>query len=192
MQKSCLQAATGICVCFTVKSDALLNSGKTSQTLAQHWARDRPMCIDGLLPWIDPVKGEHDDGSLDTFTLLWAQSTVSHFCFISWTMCNIQFAIYMIYKALFLLIIDADPLHMFWNEAEIAGHYDEMKWIGHKPTFVHIQATLGQDNFLRMVRWVRWHCPPDTGRHLWWFQIENNPLFSWFIYNYVSALRVNP
>ena len=29
--------------------------------------------------------------------------------------------------------------------------------------FVHIQAKLGQDNHLRMVSWVRWHCPPDTG-----------------------------
>ena len=28
---------------------------------------------------------------------------------------------------------------------------------------VHIQAKLGQENLLRMVRWVRWHCPPDTG-----------------------------
>ena len=30
-------------------------------------------------------------------------------------------------------------------------------------TFVHIQAKLGQENLLRMVRWLRWHCPPDTG-----------------------------
>ena len=22
---------------------------------------------------------------------------------------------------------------------------------------------LGQENLLRMVRWLRWHCPPDTG-----------------------------
>ena len=28
---------------------------------------------------------------------------------------------------------------------------------------MHIQAKLGQENLLRMVRWVRWHCPPDTG-----------------------------
>ena len=32
-----------------------------------------------------------------------------------------------------------------------------------RATFVHIQAKLGQDNLLRMVRWLRWHCPPDTG-----------------------------
>ena len=29
--------------------------------------------------------------------------------------------------------------------------------------FVHIKAKLGQENLLRMVRWLRWHCPPDTG-----------------------------
>ena len=38
-----------------------------------------------------------------------------------------------------------------------------MKWIGLYATFVHIQAKLGQENLLKMVRWVRWHCPPDTG-----------------------------
>ena len=38
-----------------------------------------------------------------------------------------------------------------------------MKWIGLQATFVHIQAKLGQENLLRMVRWLRWHCPPDTG-----------------------------
>ena len=39
----------------------------------------------------------------------------------------------------------------------------KMKWIGHQATFVHIQAELSQEKLLRMVRWVRWHCPPDTG-----------------------------
>ena len=38
-----------------------------------------------------------------------------------------------------------------------------MKWIGLQATFVHIWAKLGQENLLRMVRWMRWHCPPDTG-----------------------------
>ena len=28
---------------------------------------------------------------------------------------------------------------------------------------MHIQAKLGQENLLRRVRWVRWHCPTDTG-----------------------------
>ena len=28
---------------------------------------------------------------------------------------------------------------------------------------MHIEAKLGQENLLRMVRWLRWHCPPDTG-----------------------------
>ena len=43
---------------------------------------------------------------------------------------------------------------------------NEMKWIGLEATFVHIQAILGQENLLRMVRWVRWHGPPDTGFYI--------------------------
>ena len=27
---------------------------------------------------------------------------------------------------------------------------------------LHIQAKLDQENILRIVKWVRWHCPPDT------------------------------
>ena len=40
---------------------------------------------------------------------------------------------------------------------------NEMKWIGLQATFVHIWAKLGQENLLRMVRWLRWHCSTDTG-----------------------------
>ena len=39
----------------------------------------------------------------------------------------------------------------------------EMKWIGLKATFVKISAKLGQEKLLKMVRWLRWHCPLDTG-----------------------------
>ena len=28
---------------------------------------------------------------------------------------------------------------------------------------MHIQAKLGQENLLRVVGWVRWHCNPDRG-----------------------------
>ena len=28
---------------------------------------------------------------------------------------------------------------------------------------MHIYAKTCQENHLRMVRWIRWHCPPDTG-----------------------------
>ena len=28
---------------------------------------------------------------------------------------------------------------------------------------MQIQAKLSQETLLRMVRWMRWHCPPDTG-----------------------------
>ena len=34
-----------------------------------------------------------------------------------------------------------------WNESGFIGHFC---------------AKLGQENLLRMVRWLRWHCPPDT------------------------------
>ena len=39
----------------------------------------------------------------------------------------------------------------------------KMKWIGLQATVVHIYAKLGQENLLRMVRRLRWHCPLDTG-----------------------------
>ena len=44
-----------------------------------------------------------------------------------------------------------------------------MKWneSGFRPLLsTCIQAKLGQDKLLRMVRWVGWQCPPDT-----WFEI---------------------
>ena len=40
----------------------------------------------------------------------------------------------------------------------------EIEWIGLYATFVHIQAELGQENLLMIVRW---HCPLDT-----WFEIR--------------------
>ena len=45
---------------------------------------------------------------------------------------------------------------------------DEMtQWIGFKMTCVHILAKLGQENLLRMVKWMRWHRPSDT-----WFKTQ--------------------
>ena len=38
-----------------------------------------------------------------------------------------------------------------------------MEWIGIQATVVHIQAKLGQENLMRTVRWLRWHCLPDAG-----------------------------
>ena len=49
-----------------------------------------------------------------------------------------------------------------WPHADIA-RLDKMKWMGFLATFVHIWAKLGHDNLLRMVGWMRWHCPLDTG-----------------------------
>ena len=48
---------------------------------------------------------------------------------------------------------------------------------------VHIQAKLGQENLLRMVRWVRWHCPPNTG-----FEIQT--LEVWGRTRYLSVTEV--
>ena len=43
----------------------------------------------------------------------------------------------------------------------------EMKWMVFYATFMHIYTKLGQENPLWMVRWMRWHCPPDTGFEIW-------------------------
>ena len=45
---------------------------------------------------------------------------------------------------------------------------------------MHIQAKLGPENLLRTVRWVRWHCPPDTG-------FENKTLEVWGRARYLSV-----
>ena len=45
---------------------------------------------------------------------------------------------------------------------------------------MNIQAKLSQENLLRMVRWVRWHCPPDTG-----FEIQT--LVVWGRARYLSV-----
>ena len=66
--------------------------------------------------------------------------------------------------------------HKFWTKY-IAN---EMKWIGLQATFVHIQDKLGQENHMRMVRWVRWHFPPDTG-------LEIQTLEVWVRSRYLSV-----
>ena len=38
---------------------------------------------------------------------------------------------------------------------------------------MHIYAKLGHENLLRMVRWERWHCPPDTGFEPWRSEAEH-------------------
>ena len=44
-----------------------------------------------------------------------------------------------------------------------AATENEIKWTRLQATFVHIQAELGQNKLLRVLRWVRWPCPLDTG-----------------------------
>ena len=62
--------------------------------------------------------------------------------------------------AVFCLVKPCQPPAIFSKKL---SQENEMKRIGLGATFAHIQAKLNQENFLRMVRWVRWHCPPDTG-----------------------------
>ena len=50
---------------------------------------------------------------------------------------------------------------------------------------MHIQAELGQENLLRMVRWLRWHCPPDTG-------LKIRALAVWGRARYLSATEASP
>ena len=47
---------------------------------------------------------------------------------------------------------------------------------------MHIRAKLDQENLLRMVRWVRWHFPPDTG-----FEIQT--LEVWGRARYLSVTK---
>ena len=49
---------------------------------------------------------------------------------------------------------------MKWNES---GHFCAQC----------IQAKLRQENLPRMVRWKRWHCPPDTGFESWRSEAEH-------------------
>ena len=56
--------------------------------------------------------------------------------------------------------------------------------IGLEITFVHIQAKLGQENLLKMLRWVTWHCPTDTG-----FEIQT--LEVWERARYLSVMEAS-
>ena len=48
----------------------------------------------------------------------------------------------------------------------------------------HMEAELDQENLMRMVRWIRWHCPPDTG-------YEIGALAVWGWRRYVSVTLLN-
>ena len=73
----------------------------------------------------------------------------------------------------------------FSTRADYRSDNNEMKGIGLQPTFVHIQAKSGQVNLLRM-RWVRWHCPPDTG-----FEIQTLEVWGWARYLSVTEAQHN-
>ena len=58
---------------------------------------------------------------------------------------------------------------------------NEKKWIRLYANFLHIlQAKLGQEDLLKMVRWFGRHCPPDTG-----FEIQT--LEVWGRARYISV-----
>ena len=61
--------------------------------------------------------------------------------------------------------------------------WSQVKWMGFYTTFVHIKAKLGQENLLRTVKWMRWHCTPDTG-----FEIQ--ALAAWGRARYLSVTEV--
>ena len=69
---------------------------------------------------------------------------------------------------------------------QVSVDIQKMKWVGLKATFVHIQAKLGQDNILRMGRWVKLHCPPDTG-----FEIQTLEFWVWARYLSVTDAPQN-
>ena len=53
------------------------------------------------------------------------------------------------------------PVH--WEDVVYRRNILENDWTNGALYQLYKQAELGQDNFLRMVRWTRWHRPPDTG-----------------------------
>ena len=59
----------------------------------------------------------------------------------------------------------------------------EIKSMGFYATFVHKWAKLGQENFLRMVRWMRWHYPPDA-------RLEIRALADWGRTRYILVAEV--
>ena len=58
-----------------------------------------------------------------------------------------------------------------------------MKSTGVQATSVHILAELGKGNLQRMVSWMKWHYPPDTG-----FKIRTPAV--WDRARYLSVTKV--
>ena len=73
-----------------------------------------------------------------------------------------------------------DILAVFSRIVYNASPANEMKRMGLYATIVHIWDKLGQERLLRMVRWMRWHCPPDKG-------FEIRALAVWSRARYVSV-----
>ena len=48
----------------------------------------------------------------------------------------------------------------------------EMKWIGFRAIVCLYRLNWARRTY-RMVRWTRWHCPPDTRFEPWWSEAEH-------------------
>ena len=82
------------------------------------------------------------------------------------------FGIFSLSLAKRFISTDLSPFSRYTNEMNLA-----------LCPSVHKLAKLGQENPPRMVRWVRWHCPPDTG-----FEIQT--LEVWGRARYLSVTEV--
>ena len=61
----------------------------------------------------------------------------------------------------------------------------EMKWIGFRPPLcIYRLNCMVLENLVGMVRWIRWHCPPDTG-------FEIRALAVWGRARYISVMEVS-
>ena len=61
------------------------------------------------------------------------------------------------------MVVDVELYYWgnWWKLSSKSRKNEMNRALGH--LCAHIEAKLGQENLLRMVRWMRWHCPPDTG-----------------------------
>ena len=97
-----------------------------------------------------------------------------------------------LWKCIFLVYLIAVPVlfhNLYWlSKNTVVGVIAENKWIirwmGLLAAFTQIQTKQSQENLLRIVRWIRWHCPSDTG-----FQIRALTVCGWT--HYLLATRSN-
>ena len=60
--------------------------------------------------------------------------------------------------------------YIFFNSFSAGMYFRRQKWNEMNRVLGHLCSHIsrpGQENLLRVVRWMRWHCPPDTGFEIW-------------------------